>query len=316
MSESMAWHPPEGVTAHDGGEIPKDLDFFAPQPAEIGPVRTAYSTLVVGGMPDQRWVRLAIAAVGLVGGAALGYVLPIKPGVQAGLIGAIPIGLLGLVIAAAITTFRFQDHVCHYVGRDGIAAFRWRRKVTPGPASVLRFEDATGLGVTIVDGYRNGNYSGTGYTFEWYRPRPAKPFVFSGMHKLKDGPYPTGENVNFGLAAERAWNAYQLPRREAELARSGWLKFDRKGGGFVALTPDAIAIRHGGKETILPYDDVGSVGLESGTLVIRSRGAKPGTFLAREQGVVRVPYGEVADGRLFLILADRRLAERAGRGAT
>src|SRR4051812_34613412 len=59
-THASAWTPPPGVAEHSDQPIPPDADFFVPPPAEIGPVRSARTTLRLRNQPWAMWLRLAI----------------------------------------------------------------------------------------------------------------------------------------------------------------------------------------------------------------------------------------------------------------
>lgn len=311
MSERSIWTPPEGVTAHDGTPIPRDLDFFAEPPPEIGPVTSAYSSLRVGKAAGRGALRLAI----VVGATGLGmYAGWSIPSVQGPVVGMICAGGLAAGVGLLIAFLGFADHRCHFVGRDGVALFKWRGGPNvPGPDSVLLFRDAEALRVEMVDQYHNGAYAGTRYVFVWGRQPPAPPFKFQGTHRKKNGPYPTKEPFLFGVAAEQAWNEYQFPRVLAEIERGGSVRFDLKKGDYAALLAEGIDLRLKGHEGGVAFEDVEAIDVERGVVAIRLVGAKKGGFLSKESGFIRFPYSELANGRIFLVVANHLLAARVGR---
>ncbi len=309
MSDRSVWTPPAGVTAHDGAAIAEDVDFFAEPPPEIGPVASAYSTLKVGQGADRRWIRAAIVLVLAGLGGYLGWSVPSKEGPVVGLLFG---GGFGAAIGLLIAFVGFKGHRCHFIGRDGIAVFKWRAApIVPGPESMMLFRDALALRVELVDQYHNGIYSGTRYAFLWERQPPMAAFKFHGEHRKKNGPYPTKEPFLFGLAAEQAWNAYQFPRLVAEIERGGAVRFDLKNGDYAVLTPVAIELRLKGQEGGVPFDEIEAVDVERGVVTIRLQGAKKGGFLSKESGFIRFPYPELANGRIFLVVANHLLAARA-----
>jgi hypothetical protein len=275
------WNPLPDVTEHHGATIPPDSDFFADPPADIGPVRTAHTSLRQNMQPKSAVVRLSIA---LACGAALEILLLAldhqTQGFLSHMLGEtdpplalvlVPIALLAACIAWI--TMRFS-HTCHYVGEDGIARFTCKRKrANIKGGSIFLFKNAATLVTTLNDHYRNSTYTHTNFGFYWFlSPKEKAVFAIKGMHNSPTG-HPTPKHTyHFYRSAESSWYRHIAARIEAELAQKGRVSFDT-GHGWTALGPGFIEIMDGqGKVSRFVAAEVGSASTVNGVLQITRRG--------------------------------------------
>jgi hypothetical protein len=279
-SDAM-WNPPPNVTEHKGDPLAPDSDFFADPPPDIGPIRTAHTSLKQGKRPKSAVMRLAIA---LVCGAALEILLlaldrvadflgPLlgETGPPVALV-LLPIALLAAFIALLATRFR---HTCSYVGEQGLAHFTCKR----GRANIRRdwlfhFKNATSLMTSLTEHYKNSAYTHTSFGFFWYSSPFAKSvFGLKNLHTSLSGNPPPGDLYHFCRSAESAWYHQLVTLMEAELAQKGRVSFYTGHNGWTALGPGFIEIRDShGKVTQFIAAEIGSASILNHVLEI----ARPG----------------------------------------
>ncbi len=160
---------PEGpLLNHGGGPLPDGADFFAPAPEEIGPLRSAATTLVQGQQPTPMSSRLfgSILAIGL--GIFVGVLIVHGFGVRSRFWVFCWPFVLALIGCGAVIVMTGFSHTCTYVGRDGVARF-----VCSGSRDnlisreVFRFREANDLRTATTLRYVNGAYQNTTYSYTW-----------------------------------------------------------------------------------------------------------------------------------------------------
>jgi hypothetical protein len=311
MSERAVWQPPPGVSAHDGSPLPPDLDFFAVPPREIGPVSSAYSSLKQGAPAGTLLLRTSIIGASLLLGFCGGMLTPNK---KEGLhVGAIIITTLSGCLGVTIAFLCASNHQCHFVGEDGVAYFEWKSSgpTPPSPSTVLAFRDATVLRTFLLETFQNGVSQGTQFTFTWQREPPLPPFKYQGtVRNLRA--IPSTARYQFPLAAERAWTSYKMPIVQEEYRRTGSITFPLQPRGFVRLSRDEIEIDCKQGEKAFSMEKIDSIKVKRGNLVLRRIGTKPG-LLSSGKWVFSIPYNELADGQLFLIVANSLLKRASKR---
>ena len=311
------WNPPPAVTEHLGAPLAPDRDFFVAPPADIGAIRTAYTTLKKGvrskPMPVRVAMSLAYGSVGfllalglqsLTGILMLPSDLTGTPPVLWEAILALPVAYLGWRESA----FR---HSCSFAGELGCAYFECegeRGRVIQ--SSALHFKNASALATRIIRRLQNGVYQGTYFTFNWFSADPEKPIFFLKGSHYKDSKTPPAENIyNFARAAESAWYVYLTPGIDAELTHKGSVKFYMGSGLWVALGVGFLQImdKQGGVSRCAA-EDIGSAKLDDGVLTIRRKDAKSSFFnLFNHEGVYQFNYATMHNARLFLYLFERCL---------
>jgi hypothetical protein len=312
MSEWAAWQPTDGMTAFDGSPLAADIDFFAPPPAEIGPIASAYSTLKIGEGPAKPWIRvLAITVLGLAAGIVVGFSHPMTgtSPIEAALI----LGGAAGFISFGIAVMRRVPVSCRYVGRDGVASFGWgsnQRVATE--QTVLLFRDTISLRMGLTNQYVHGVFVSTSYSFRWERLPPAVPFVFSGScpRNPRRKPYPVQEPLNFGYAAERAWTAFEYARIIEEFERLGTARFDLLRGDFVLVTPERVELQKKGRLTTIPMKEVESIEFEPGVVILRLHGSIKTPLISIGKGVYRIPFKDLANPQVLQLLLGEILARR------
>ena len=228
------WNPPPNVTEHQGAPLAADCDFFAPPPPDIGPIKTAHTSLKQGMKPKSTVARLSIA---LAWGAALEILLLViyrtvgfpwfrfdgdsDPPVA--LVFA-PVTLVAAAIAWLFVRFR---HTCGYVGNDGIAYFTCRRqRAKIEHLWTFHFKDAASLVTSTTHHFKNTAYTHTNFGFYWYSSPHAKSlFGLKDSHRSHLAGPPPENLYHFCRSAESAWYNHLAPLMEAELAQKGRVSF-------------------------------------------------------------------------------------------
>ncbi len=319
------WNPPPNVTEHNGEPLSPDRDFFVLPPAEIGPVRTAHTSLKKGVRERPAPVRAALA---LAAGAAgfllmLGFEYIIFEYIIKVLFGAsdimrTPLLLGGIIFVPLWVWLGWRKsgfkHFCTFAGEYGCAHFqceRDRRRVTW--QSCFRFQDASSVSTATTRRNRHGVYQGTIFHFDWYSSNSDQPiFSITGNHRADTETPPTANLYNFARAVESAWYRYATPRIDAEFIQKGWVKFYMGDNCWSVLGRGYIQFvdRHG-KVSRCDAEEIGSAKLVAGRLTIRRKDAERGFFdLFNSEGVFGFPYGAIHNARLFIYLFERSLGIR------
>ena len=166
------WSPPPYVTGHDGEPLSPECDFFVAPPAEIGPVRTAYTSLKKGVASRPVAIRAALAlAAGIVGFLltwgfdSLTKILFVISDLTRTPVILWEIALMPLWVYLGWRKSRFK-HFCTFVGDSGCAHYQCERERSNAvQKSSLRFADAAGVSSQTVRRTKNGVYNGTTFTF-------------------------------------------------------------------------------------------------------------------------------------------------------
>lgn len=312
-----AWAPPPGVTEHTGAPLSPDYDFFTSPPAEIGEIRSAYSSLQKGAKVNTVSARLrAVAIAAAVGiGIAIGLEVAVHLLTRLAFETHIPrpfwAVLPGALLAILFWRLTRSSGICNFVGSAGVAEF-------VGAAAgagilrqkVLRFQDAEALADYVTRHFRRTEYTYTEFSFRWFPPLGEKPcFDIAGSHGANLQTPPTGNYYNYGRAAEIAWCAYLAPHLDAELAQTGYIRFfmgnkrwARLGRGFLEIEESDGAVFRGDAA------EVGSVKMQSGYLTLTRKDGASGFFgKLGESGSFYFDLSTVRNSRLFLYAFERLL---------
>ena len=311
------WSPPPYVTGHDGEPLSPECDFFVAPPAEIGPVRTAYTSLKKGVASRPVAIRAALAlAAGIVGFLltwgfdSLTKILFVISDLTRTPVILWEIALMPLWVYLGWRKSRFK-HFCTFVGDSGCAHYQCEQERSNAvQKSSLRFADAAGVSSQTVRRTKNGVYNGTNFYFHWYSSNPAKPIYSIAGNHMADSRTPPPENFfNFASAVESAWYRYAAPKIDAEFAQKGAVKFNLGGKYSCVMSRGVIDfVDEQGKLSRCGADEIASARLFDGQLTIRRKDARRGLFeLFNSEGVFSFPYGAIHNARLFLYLFERSL---------
>jgi hypothetical protein len=299
------WIPPPNVTEHQSDPLPPDGNFFVDPPPDIGPIRTAHTSLKQGVKPKSAIVRIALALACGVGLEALlmgidrasGGVDPAsgffshffrsQEELQT-VVYLAPAAIVVTVLAWLLIRFK---HSCSYVGDLGIAEFTCKRnssRITK--RTIFHFRSAHSLTTTATDHYKNSAYINTTYGFSWYAAPQNKPvFWLKGSHTARSASPPVKDWYHFCRSAETAWYYYIGPLLEAELAQNGKISFYTGHNGWTALGPGFIEITDRNGQVIrFNAADIGTASMVNHVLQI----FRPGVFFnpldfSKREGVYR-----------------------------
>lgn len=303
MQNYSQYNPPAGVTEHYGEPLPQNLNFFLSPPAQIGEIKSAYSTLTVGNEPRSTASRATTAAA-----IVLGFVLVIF--VAASLLGFLDIAPMFAVFFALIAgpvafLVLKTDGRCSYVGREGVAQYRWSPDaVQRGKSEIFLFASAMELRTGETRHYYNGAYTGTDYHFTWTDTNSKVAYKLSGRHYGEKKPPPPKDNYRFATAAEIAWTEYLLARAIPVLEHSGSIRFSLAGGDYIAIGQGFLDLHIKGKDVHCESRDLARIAVHQGQFTVRRVDAKSGFLGIGSSGVFTFPYSSVANARLFLALVN------------
>ena len=209
--ESPPWTPPPGVTDHLGEPLGFDADFFVPPPPEIGAIRTADTSLALGGQGLSQWLRVErTLAVGLFAGSVAWLLMKLAEprDESAWWIGGVLCGWGAGLLAWGKERYR---HACYYVGAHGVARFEaagaWGTIVE---AERFLFADAADVRVTLT----GREHGWTDFRFDWLDADGRVVFQIAGAYH---GHF-TGRNpwtdllYQWGWAAREAWRVWTARR--------------------------------------------------------------------------------------------------------
>jgi hypothetical protein len=312
-ANQATWLPPEEVKDHSGNALPSDREFFAPPPAEIGPVISAWSTMSAKAAASSGPVKLitvvlcAAAGGGAVYGLVAAGIIPSPRGEEhfAGALTAVVVFLTAIIVAATIK----WKHRCNYVGESGVAAFTtsaWRGGRNVGKREILLFSNVAALTTHQVRHYHNGVYTGTNYNFTWFDPAGKRAFKLGGSYKEKKGKVKPDSPFHLARSAEIAWSSHYLQRAIAELEKTNFATFAARGKNFVRVGPGVIEFHFKGEPVQMRQADLREVKLASGTMTFYHHDAK--WFSSR--GKFNLEYGQLTNARVFLLLLDKLMGYR------
>lgn len=308
LTNKNAWHPPAGVTLHNGEPVPPSMEFFEP-PTDIGELRTVYSTLTFDRQPWGPGVRVAVVLGNLLGGvavvllAALAFAvagqIKYDEAIAFGLVAGSVVGFIAMLIALAKTKFK---HTATYVGKLGIWSVtvsgrrdKFKRR------SRFRFENAVDLYTQQTRQFVNGVYTGTSYAFTWKNQNGGTAYVLRGQYRSQAGTPPKSDPYYFAVSAEIAWSQLLLEIMAKELESQGFILFRVNKKDTVSVGPGFIEFSFGSKAQRITVEEIGAFSLAQGSFSVKHKDAK--WFSGK--GKFSFTYSNMANARLFLLAIDR-----------
>ncbi|HET6250489.1 MAG TPA: hypothetical protein VFE47_22565 [Tepidisphaeraceae bacterium] len=244
------WDAPPELKNHQGEAIGADAVFLSAPPVELGPIRSATSTLKKGRRRSTlRRFAWTAAATGV---TLLGFAyIWLHLGRDRDSFSELVLTLLGLFSAISVGAIvwmaaKFQ-HFTTYVGESGIARVSIDGSVGPKCHACI-FAQATELRTELTRNTVNG---GTRFKFVWSGGNPQTEFSIAGLADRAAILY-SNHPYHFALAAEAAWTAHALLRMRDEFKQNGWAEFRldewrwvRVGRGYIEfnLCADASPVR-------------------------------------------------------------------------
>lgn len=310
---SQGWTPGPGVTDHAGRPLPRHLDFFAPPPAELGPVLSAFSEVADGDVILSRKTRFAVWAAMI---AAVAYVGHVMVRVYSHSRGDFPDRTFGLCVLAdavvvilglmvyAVCKWPRTSGTCSYVCRDGVATFTLRGGRRVKPKDVMPFASAAALYVYEVDYYVNFFlYGGSHFDYTWRDGAGKDVMRLSGGH-YERGRDPRPNSVHsLALAAEAAWTRHALGRAMAQMESTGFANFPIGPKEWVRVGKGVIDVCDCGVARRLTADQVQSVSVVGGKLRIHTHDAGMLPF----RGKFAFHYGHVPNAQVLLGVVEAAL---------
>lgn len=297
---TSSWTPGAEVTSHNGQPLREELDFFAPPPAEIGRVRTAFTTLRKSITPFSLPLRLALSLlIGIIVAAAvLGILIASRMNDHLLLI-SVAVGLLIAIITFPLTGFR---HTCTYVGTAGIVRFRCRGSrqhvVTD---QYFLFTNAAQLRTSQTRMHHNGIYTGTHYQFTWTDSSSQRVLKLTGSYHSKTDNPKEQDPFHFAASAEICWSEHRMDLARAELQQQGALVFPLSGNSFVGLAQGLLELNRKGQIERLETDAIEEVSIEENVFTVKRKGAVSGFLGIGRSGFLTLNLHQMANSRVFLL---------------
>jgi len=214
---------------HWGEPLTNNAEFFA-LPKNIGKIITGFTTLSSKIKPPSqketslKYVKFVLIAVAI--SLFLIFAFSVQNPIWIGIWILVPFALF-LRIAYIGTWFR---HACNFIGVNGFAEYKCQDRPDNIVSSYeINFNDITDMIKVVVVQKVNFNYSGTDYSFVWFKGSKVVKEV-NGSHRSKDdNPDRTETSFWLNTWAERYWTVYLLDKMESELEKRGYIQFNLYG---------------------------------------------------------------------------------------
>jgi hypothetical protein len=331
--ELSPWCPTSGVTRHSGKPIPPDASFFAPPPPEIGNIISADSTLKVSSRSKPRMPHQLRFLLALLGGLAtflVGVLIIVLPSITTfnpatelamKLVWTL-ILLMWCLFILAMTAFVYYsiysktgfEHICSYVGSNGIAEFNLKGSRNGKLKSkLLLFADAKDLFTIQTRTYYGGHYSYTTYFYSWdlnahkTLPSLGESFLLflGGSYKSEQNCPEDGSTWYFANASEIAWSNYHWSNLNLQLNAQGYVEFTMRRSSIIESNPlTTVRIRYGILEYVfkdgltqhVAVSDMTKVSIKNGVFQFIHKDASRRSG----QGKFSFSYGNLSNAKLFL----------------
>lgn len=279
-----------------------DVELFAAPPPDIGPLRSADSTLRKGNRPKPMVVRVLMGAAFAVVVVLLfsWMAMHFDPSEQQGM------RILGYALAAV--AFYSQVHatrfkaVCTYVGELGAARSTIRGSLEAAPATeVLLFANAAELFAKQTRHFVNGIYSGTTYDYRWVDSTGKLLYRDKGQYKEKRKGVKSGDLWHFACAAERSWTERCFLLSQKQIAAEGSIPFRVDTNRSLRVGPSFVEFHFDDQPVRVARDDIASVSLKKRRFSFQHKDAK----MFSRVGRYSFAYEKIANAQLFLFTLDR-----------
>lgn len=305
-----AWLPEGAVTLHNGEAMPADMVFFAPPPAQIGKVFSAFSSLRPADRPRSPMAKSITAAVIFVSLALLAeFTLVAQAGPrekgQVRMVVYIVAAVAG-ALSMVIKPFRRE---CTYVGELGLARFTLHKSLEADPkAECIEFKALSNVRSQQTRNYYNSVYTGTSYTYTW-RDHDGKPaFTINGNYRSEQGTPKAHDNYWFALAAEASWSGFISNAMQAELDREGFVHFDVNKNDWVRIGPGFMEFCFRGNTDRIEADQIKALSLDGGHFTIKTHDAK----WFSKKGTFRFDYSQMTNAKMFIFALEKLMGYQFG----
>jgi hypothetical protein len=303
--------PPEeqgSCTLFYPGDDPEQADFFAPAPEEIGPLRSAHTSLLKKIQPKSALRRFLIGVLIGVGVSAVSAIVLYFSARLDGNASAVVFVMFCLVISpfTLILTWYFTrfHHFNGYVGTRGIAHFTCKgSRQNVKAREVFLFPTAQDLRVQTTHHYHNGAYTGTMYRYAWSNEAGKAVYVLSGKHNSKDKLPPPQDKYRFALAAEVGWSAYLLASILPQIEAGETYVFRLQKQNNIKVSNDSLELEIKKKVQRFTFEQLAEVKVKDGKVMLKEEGAREGWF--QSEGVHSFAYSDLGNARLFLLLMEQ-----------
>jgi hypothetical protein len=291
----------ENIPDHRGQRRAAGAVFFAPPPAELGPLVSAESTLgtkFTFNLPLRLVMTLPVAAVFIYAGLLLAEKRPPDESLAYQFFAFIA-GAAGAAVVWYYTRF---NHACTYVGEHGFAIFTLSGSAMGKPVrNVLLFKNAAELRATQTRMYMNGVYTQTTYDYRWVDDHGRRVARLNGRYMGENRPPKEGDRYHFASAAEIVWSEHVLARAAQQLKDEGSIAFRVDAKRVVRVGPEFMEFHFGDEPVRVHREEIGSVTLGGGEFSFKHKDAK----WYRNAGKYRFGYGEMANGKVFLLALEK-----------
>jgi hypothetical protein len=292
---------------HQGVSNPPETLFFASPPLEIGAIHSAHSNNMVGAKQRKAWAKEGFAALvlGAMFGNATGFLLHLPLTI---------LTLLGLGIGGIVGCFVRPHLRCTFIGEKGLA--RVVKTVKGDKAERFLFSLQSSVGVSVTERYSNGIYNGTSFTYTFYDGETKTTFEVRGSYHDRYGMKISPDSEwHFGQQGEISLLNYLLPLAQKRLAQGEDQSFMLKDRRQITLQADALTIVAGNKKYTIPYLDLQTVSIKSGTIEILEQGGRNGFLGIGQKGIFSFSYSEMPNAKLFFVLLQQKIQEAEQRNA-
>jgi hypothetical protein len=303
ITGGTVWTPPVALLSHGGQPLDPKRLFFAPPPAEIGALISAYSsfeqnqsiTSKLSNTTSETWMGALMFAV--IAGFVPGLLINFIPG--AGLI-ALIVGLGAGLSVLWVMVWASLAPTCSYVGTQGIAKFTLSKdKVVP---EMFEFAKAAELRTETTRKYKNNIYQYTTYDYTWSGAEGKETYKLSGLYYNEQGVPPDKNEYTLALAAEKAWSALALERANRDIEIGGRVTFNAVNGDALTLGDGYVEIARRGEQVRLAREDMPKLSVDNGVVTVSSKNTSYNFFGAK--GAYKFNYNDIGNAKLFLLLFD------------
>lgn len=303
MSERYAWMDGSEVALLNGDPIPETMDFPIEPPAEIGPVRSAYSTCVIGKplrSSVKRWIGIGLSFV--IPAAGMCIAILMSGGKDARLVGGVIGVFTGLVIASLVLYFTRGNNRIAFVGELGVAQYSLgsSRDIIKR-TELFEFQNAIDLFTQSTRQFINGIYTGTTYNYEWKNAEGQRAFRLAGTYSSQKGNPKAKDPYHIANAAEAMWTAFLGEAINIELQEQGAVHFKVNKKDWVKVGPGFMEFHFKGNTARLDVPDIKDLRVGNGQFNIKSQDA--GWFGGK--GKYGFAYAKMANAQLFLMCLEQ-----------
>jgi hypothetical protein len=298
----------DGYSLFHPGNDPDEADFFVTAPDEIGPLRSAHTSLLKKNQPKSILRRLLIGVLlgfGVSVLAALGLLF----GAQMDAAACTVLFVLFSLIVTPVTLifawyFTRFSHYNGFVGEQGIAYFTCKgSRQNVKVRQTFLFKANYDLRVQKTHHFNKGVYSGTTYQHAWNDDAGTAVYVLAGQHNSQDKLPPLQDKYRFALAAEEGWSDYLLAEILPRIDAGETHVFRLQKQNRVKVSKDVLELEINKKVQRFTSDQLSEVKVANGKIALKEEGAKEGWFIS--EGVHSFSFSDLGNARVFLSVMEQ-----------